>query len=88
MKNSLLTIALFLTAVYQVPAGAQSMAPREDSSTSVSDSAGKADPATRNDKQESGKHRKKDKAAPAKEKAKKPFSEQEKPYDPTLGIWG
>jgi hypothetical protein len=88
MKKSLLTIALFLTAVYQAPASAQSMTPREDSSTSVSDSTAKTEPAAQNDRKESGKHKKKDKGAPAKEKTKKPSSEQETPYDPTAGIWG
>ncbi len=88
MKKSLLTIALLLTAVYQAPANAQSMAPREDSSNAASNSTGKTDPAAQNDKQESGKPKKKDKTAPAKEKTKKPSSEQEKPYDPTAGIWG
>lgn len=90
MKKSLLTIALFLTAVYQVPANAQSVAPREDSSDSMSSSAGKTDPATPDDGKDSGKHKKKDKTAPGRneEKKKKPASEREKPYDPTLGIWG
>ena len=88
MKKSLLTIVLFLTAVYQVPANAQSMAPREDSSTSASDSTAKTEAAAQNDRKESGKHKKKDKSAPAKEKTKKPSSEPEKPYDPTAGIWG
>jgi Ni/Co efflux regulator RcnB len=90
MKKSLLTIALFLLAVAQLPAQAQSMGAREDSSNTTANSTGKTDQSAHNDKKDKAKARKKDKAAPAgnREKTGKPAPEQEKPYDPTLGIWG